>query len=346
MIIEPHRSVAEIEIGPKRPLSASFSLAPQSRDFSDSAARVGANLTFVSERPGDLPRRPARLANRTEVVVAGCRSPVIEAGPPEATEAAVFVHGNPGPGSHFRDLIRRVGELARAVTVDLPGFGKADKPNDFDYSIQGYAKHLKGVIDQLGIRRVHLISHDFGGPFAMQWAVDNPNSVASFCFIGTGLLEGYRWHYLARIWRTPILGDLFMLGASRAAFRLLLNRDNGQPLPNEFINTIWDNFDLGTRRAVLRLYRNTDLVTMSERLAAGLKGADLPALVIWGRHDPYIPVRFAEAQRRIFPRAKVVILENSGHWPFVDDPTGVAAELLPFLRQNLLHPELESETAP
>ena len=67
---------------------------------------------------------------------------------------------------------------------------------------------------------------------------------------------------------------------------------------------------------------------------------DVPVLVIWGRHDPYVPVQFAEAQRQTFPQARVVVLDNSGHWPFVDDPEGVAAALLPFLRLNMTAPKL------
>jgi pimeloyl-ACP methyl ester carboxylesterase len=41
--------------------------------------------------------------------------------------------------------------------------GGADKPVCFDYTVDGYAHHLGGIIDQLGIQRVHLVLHDFGG---------------------------------------------------------------------------------------------------------------------------------------------------------------------------------------
>ena len=56
--------------------------------------------------------------------------PVREVGEPGADEAVVFVHGNPGSWHDWADLLGRVGGFARAVALDMPGFGAADKPDD------------------------------------------------------------------------------------------------------------------------------------------------------------------------------------------------------------------------
>ena len=58
---------------------------------------------------------------------------------------------------------------------------------------------------------------------------------------------------------------------------------------------------------------------------------DRPALVLWGRHDPYLPVTNAERQRAAFPHAEIRVLERSGHWFFVDDSATVTAALTDFL---------------
>ena len=95
---------------------------------------------------------------------------------------------------------------------------------------------------------------------------------------------------------------------------------------------MYDDFDRGTRRAVLDLYRSVpDVAAAGERLAAALRPLDRPALVLWGRHDPYLPVAHAERQRAAFPRAEVRVLERSGHWPFVDDPIAVRDAIVGFL---------------
>jgi pimeloyl-ACP methyl ester carboxylesterase len=269
-----------------------------------------------------------------ELRVHGIRSPMIEAGSPEAPEAAVFVHGNPGSSRDWERLVAAVGEHGRALALDMPGFGRADKPLDFDYTVGGYAAFLAGALRGLGVERAHIVGHDFGGPFALAWAAANPDSFASAVMINTGVLLGYRWHALARIWRTPLAGELFQATATRAGFRLLLRRGNPRGLPREFIDRMYDDYDRATRRAVLRLYRSTP-PGFGEALAPRLRELDRPALVLWGAADPYIPVEQAERQRESFPRAEVIVLERSGHWPFVDDPEAVERALVPFLRERL-----------
>ena len=267
------------------------------------------------------------------ISIDGIRTPVIEAGPADAAEAVVFVHGNPGSSNDWGSLLVSVGMFSRAVAFDMPGFGAAEKPAGFDYSVRGYANHLGRLLDSLNVRRVHLVMHDFGGPWGLACASANPGAVASVTCIDTGVLIGYRWHYLARIWQTPLLGELFMAATTRAGMRLLLKHRSPRGLPQSYLDHVFHTFDRGTRRAVLALYRNTrDTSSTMQALADALRELDLPALVIWGAHDPYVPKAFAARQREVFPRARIVILEDSGHWPFADNPHAVAAAVVPFLR--------------
>ena len=191
------------------------------------------------------------------VAVNGVRSPVLCAGPRDQSEAVVFVHGNPGPAEDWRDLLSRVGDFARGVAPDMPGYGNADKPRDFRYTVDGYAEHLAGVLDALGITRVHLVLHDFGGPWGLRWAIRHPDAFASCTLINTGCLPDYRWHRYARIWRTPVVGELFQATANRNAFRLLLGRENPRLQPAT-LDRIYDAARTWpTKRAILALYRAT-----------------------------------------------------------------------------------------
>ena len=270
-----------------------------------------------------------------EVTVDGVRSPTIEAGPADATEAAVFVHGNPGSTDDWAALVERTGEHGRAVALDMPGFGRADKPEGFEYTMQGYARHLDGALDQLGVRRAHLVLHDFGGPWGMQWAADHPDAFASATLINTGVLLDFKWHVLARVWRTPRLGELFMRTTTRGGLALALRRGQSKPLPRERVDAMYAaSKDPGTQRAVLRLYRATSDDALG-KLREPLRALDRPALVVWGVGDPYIKVEQAWRQRETFPRAKVVRLEGCGHWPMFDAPERVADAVVPFLAEQL-----------
>jgi pimeloyl-ACP methyl ester carboxylesterase len=266
-----------------------------------------------------------------EVKVAGVRSPVVDLGPRSET-AVVFVHGNPGSAWDWEHLTREVSAFARAVALDMPGFGTADKPRNFRYTVRGGAEHLGGALEALGVRRAHLVLHDFGAAWGLGWAAAHPRQVASVTLINSGLLLDYRWHRIARIWRTPVLGELLMLAITRRAFvRSLIAKPHGLPRP--FVERMYTHYDRHTRRAVLRLYRATDPARSSGALSAALRAIDPPALVIWGKQDPYLPTTLAYRQQEVFPRAEVAMLEHSGHWPFIDAQDEVTRLLTAFLRR-------------
>jgi pimeloyl-ACP methyl ester carboxylesterase len=268
----------------------------------------------------------------TSVVVRGVRSPVLQAGPADATEEVVFIHGNPGPAEDWHDLLGLTGSFARAVAPDMPGYGNADKPREFPYTVQGYAAHLDGVLTELGITRAHLVMHDFGGPWGLAWAAGHPEAFASSTLVNTGVLLDYRWHHYAKIWRTPGLGEVFQATATRPAFRMLVGRENPR-LSRAALDRLYDvSNSWATKRAVLKLYRATPASAMGG-LRDALRPLDRPALVVWGTGDAYIPWRQAERQLETFPSARIELLEGLGHWPFLEDPERVNEQVIPFLRE-------------
>lgn len=274
------------------------------------------------------------------LTINGIRSPALRAGDAANEQAIVFVHGNPGSSRDWVDLMAQVAPFSRALAVDMPGFGQADKPANFDYTVAGYAEHLDRMLKAEGIRRVHLVLHDFGGPWGLTWAAAHTDQVASVTLINIGILPGYRWHYLARIWRLPLLGDLFMAITTRAAMRIVLRHGNPRGLPQAYFDEMYANYDSGTRRAILKLYRNTsDLDAMADSEASKLASHRFPALVVWGARDPYLPARYAEIQRQFFAVDRVVLLEDSGHWPMIDNPAAVADAVVPFLRAQVASEE-------
>jgi pimeloyl-ACP methyl ester carboxylesterase len=261
---------------------------------------------------------------------------VIEAGPEGAAEAVVFVHGNPGSRRDWEELVDAVGEFGRAVALDMPGFGQADKPADFEYDVGGYGRWLGGAISELGIERVHLVVHDFGGPFGLVWGLQHPDAWQSVVLINIGILPGYHWHKAARRWRTPVLGELTQAWIPRWAWRRAMQGVNPKGLPPEFVDEMYDNYDRGTRRTVLKLYRATpDPGDSAADVGAALKALNKPALVIWGMRDPFLPGRYADQQGEFFDVRQTVKLPDSGHWPFKDDPEAVRDAVVPFLRGQL-----------
>ena len=238
-----------------------------------------------------------------DVVVAGVRSLVRTGGTEGAGEAVVFVHGNPGSSEDFSDLLTHVSDFARVLAPDMPGYGKADRPRNFPYTVQGYATHLGGLLEQQGVRRAHLVLHDFGGPWGLAWAAEHPEQVGSITLLNVGVMRGYRWHKFARIWRTPVLGELFQLTTSRLALKLFLNADNPKPLPDAFIDRMYRH--CGLAHETCRRWPSTGLPRTWRSWGACLSDwarcsrlIAFPALVLWGDGDKYVSVRYAQRADR------------------------------------------------
>lgn len=279
---------------------------------------------------------PAEPLEWSSIPVGGVQTRLLQAGPHQASESVVFIHGNPGSASDWTGLVEEAGRLGRAVAFDLPDFGQTVAEPGFGNTVEEYADFVDQALETLGISSAQLVLHDFGGPIGLTWAAANTDRVAGVTLIDTGVLLDYKWHRLARMWQTPLLGELLNASISRPVFRRLISSPEPRGLPAGLVDEMYDNLDHRTRGAVLRLYRDQKKIgKTSKLLVPPLAAADIPALVIWGGGDPYLPVPLAERQKEAFPSAEVHVLPGSGHWPFIDDPATVTRLLTGFLRASV-----------
>ncbi|WP_327232872.1 haloalkane dehalogenase [Streptomyces sp. NBC_01317] len=93
----------------------------------------------------------------------------------------VFLHGNPGSSHVWRNVLPRTGQ-GRLLAPDLIGMGRSGKP-DLPYRFADHARYLDAWFDALGLDRVVLIGHDWGGALAFDWAAEHPERVAGIAFL-------------------------------------------------------------------------------------------------------------------------------------------------------------------
>jgi pimeloyl-ACP methyl ester carboxylesterase len=284
---------------------------------------------------GDPPLPPGVRTGR--VTVGGVSTRVQQAGPPNAQEAIVFVHGSPDSSRDWDQLLAASGHFARAVAFDIPGYGKSDKVAPQIQTTNGAAGYIAGVLDKLGIKRAVLFVHDFGGTWGLQWAVKHTHALLGAVLIDTGVLIDYIPHPAAVVFATPVAGELQMASTTRASWHVEFRTHNPPSMPDSYIDLLYDYYDRATRCAVLRYYRSAseNFMTIGRDQAKVLKPLDLPALVIWGRQDPYVPAAQAQNQKQAFPHARIEILDGSAHWPHIDNPKRVRELAIPFLRPKL-----------
>src|SRR5208283_179467 len=113
----------------------------------------------------------------------GVRMSYVDEGP-RADEAVLLVHGNPTWSFYYRELIQRLTAAGmRCVAPDHIGMGLSDKPQVYPYRLATHRENLARLVDSLGLRRVHLVVHDWGGPIGLGWAGRHPGMVGSIVIL-------------------------------------------------------------------------------------------------------------------------------------------------------------------
>ena len=250
-------------------------------------------------------------------------------GPP-----VVFAHGNPTHSEDWLPFLERM--RGPAVAFDFPGWGRSDRPpaTEFDYSMHGLGHFTTRFLERMAIDRYSLAVHDWGA-VALIAAQQDPGRVQRLLIVNAvPLLPGYRWHRIARIWRSPVLGELSTRLMTRRVLDWGFRESRGDLSRHDpaFIDMVSDHLDQGTRTAILRLYRSAD----PDRLAAaGVRLGEItaPALVVWGMRERYLPPRFGTAYTARLPNAELLELPGAGHWPWLDDPS-VIERMVRFLEPD------------
>lgn len=217
----------------------------------------------------------------------------------------------------------------RGLAPDLPvGDSPPDPPGTFERHVEA-VEHFRR---KTGLDRVVLIVHDTGGLIGLHWACDHPDAVCALVITNTGFFPDHEWIEIAKTMRTPIQGEALVDSLSREAFATLLEEASSE-FDERALDEYWKAFStVGGRRGMLELYRSIDLDELKpyQRMLSAL---DVPALILWGQQDEYIPLDYASRFASEISDSKLVLLEGVRHFLFEDEPERCAHEVITFLQQ-------------
>jgi proline iminopeptidase len=295
---------------------------------------------------------PGLRSGSHEVELNGARHYYRVAGPARADVApVVFLHGGPGQGSaHFEGLMGPLMERElRMIYFDQRGSGLSERPASGDYAITTLVQDIEALRGTLGVPRIALVGHSFGGLLALEYAAKYPERVSHLVFVA-GLFDT-RLQCRLRVERLAALrpdayarvrGDTLnrdgtrrsdcemefvaLRGADREAFNTELMGLNPTVMARmDSVNAARNVRNTGEMSralfaAGLLQYRFTQLSRLT-----------MPALVIAGRHDGAAgPIGLRELARQL-PRARFVEYERSGHFVYLDEPERFASEVAAFI---------------
>ena len=256
------------------------------------------------------------------------------AGPP-----ALFVHGTPTWSFEYRHAIRAARETCRCIAPDHLGFGLSDRPRGASYTPEAHAHRLREFVDGLKLDRFALVVHDYGGPIGLPLAL--AGRVTRLVLLNTWMWPFDDDREMAN--RARFAGSAFgrwMYRHMNASLRLIM--------PSAYARR--SRLTRNIHRQYLAPFRNPeDRVLVLWPLAQALLGASsyyqelysrvenlqaIPTSIIWGLKDTAFRPHLLERWRQVLPGAKVLALDNAGHWPHEEAPSEVAEAIAEFLSSN------------
>ena len=234
----------------------------------------------------------------------------------------IVVHGVPDTPAMWQPLIDTLGSdiSANLSAPALPGF-MSPVPPGFDCTKEAYVGWLISQMEASG-EPVNLVGHDWGALLVVRAASLRPDLVRSWAVANALPERSYKWHQTARIWQTPLLGELFMAltGKDRLARSLA-----AAGMPEALARHEADHWSPHMRKAILQLYRSAK--NIAEEWTGDLHKLPGRGLVFWGDDDPFVPVETAE---RFCAETNTPLHRNAstGHWSVVEKAPEFATLLI------------------
>lgn len=255
-------------------------------------------------------------------------------------ETILFVHGTPSWSFDFRNIIKKLAKQYRCIAIDHIGFGLSDKPSDIHYSTQYHSERLTAFIKELNLKNLHLVVHDFGGPIAINYAIQNNANVRSLTIINSWLWSSVGdpdFEKLKPVLKSPLLPFLYKYLNFSARFILpgaFGNKPLKRALRKQYTSPFQKPADrLGTIAFAKSLLNDQDWFDFLWKQIHQLKHK--PVLIIWGMKDPALKPKQLEKFTIAFPNACTIKLEGCGHFPQEEEPEAVSAAIQNFLKHSV-----------
>jgi pimeloyl-ACP methyl ester carboxylesterase len=233
-------------------------------------------------------------------------------------DPVVLLHGWGASSQSLAGVAASLATGFRVVSVDLPGFGWSGAPTDAWGTAQ-YADHVRQLLDTLGLEKVALLGHSFGGGIAIFLAAEHPARVTRLILVAS-----------ARVRTRPRLAVRAKVVATKLLRRVLTLPGWGR-LGERILRRWQDRVGSRDYRAAGPM-RPTLVRVVNEDLSPMLPMIQAPTLLLWGDQDQEVRRPAVEMMVAQIRGARLVTFPGAGHFPFHDAPEAFQRHLTGFLR--------------
>ncbi|HYP17636.1 MAG TPA: alpha/beta fold hydrolase [Opitutus sp.] len=280
---------------------------------------------------------------RSFTTPAGARLSYLDEGP-RSDSAVVMLHGNPTWSFYYRELVKALAPGRRCIVPDHVGMGLSEKPAAYDYTLARRIGDIAALVASLGLKRIDLVVHDWGGAIGCGLAVRRPDLVGRIVILNTAAFLSRRIPARIALCKAPVLGPLLVRGFNGFAWpatwmslhrrKLTTAEKRGYLLPygswadRVAVNAFVQDIPLNPAHPSWAALAET------ERGLATLRAK--PVLVLWGGRDFCFNDHFLARWRELLPQAEVHRIPDAGHYVLEDAREEVVPRAKAFLAAERL----------
>lgn len=254
----------------------------------------------------------------------GARLSYLDEGP-RSDEAVLMLHGNPTWSFFYRDVVKELSPSIRCIAPDHIGMGLSEKPENYDYSLETRIADVEALVASLGLKKIHLIVHDWGGAIGCGFATRHPEMIGRMVILNTAAFFSTHIPRRIALCRAGLFGKILVRGlngfAGPASWMSTV-----RPLPADVKRGFLFPYDSWTNRvAVHRFVQDIPMCAnhptrpVLDAIEAKLSLlADREKMVLWGGKDFCFNDHFLVRWREIFPQASVHRYADVGHYVLED----------------------------
>jgi haloalkane dehalogenase len=269
----------------------------------------------------------------------GATMSYVDAGP-RSDEAVLMLHGNPTWSFYYRDLIKALAPTRRCIVPDHVGMGLSEKPERYDYTLATRIADVAALVASLGLKRVHLVVHDWGGAIGFGFAARHPEMIGRIVILNTAAFVDERIPARISACKLPVLGPLLVRGLNGFAWPATFMAMHRRSLTaDEKRGYLWPYDSWANRVAVSAFVQDIPMQPSHpswptlQAVEQGLaQFRDRSAMIVWGGHDFCFNDQFLARWREFLPQADVQRIADAGHYILDDAREEVVPLIADFLK--------------
>ena len=275
----------------------------------------------------------------TFITAHGARMSYLDEGP-RGNEAVLLLHGNPTWSFYYRNLVRELASQGmRCIAPDHIGMGLSEKPPDYPYTLASRIADIEALVASLGLKRVHLVVHDWGGAIGFGFAGRHPEMIGRLVILNTAAFAVNHIPLRIAVCTWPGIGTLLVRGCNgfaRPATSMAMNRR--KLMADEKAAYLLPYHSWADRVAVNAFVKDIpqnpthpSWETLAEVERGLTQFRDRPTLFVWGGRDFCFDLEFLKRWQEILPEAQCKLIKDAGHYVLED-----ALEALPAICEHVL----------